>query len=84
VISCLLAILFRNYYQSHTFLQFCLTSASVVMAGDVELNCLIVEVALKALLPTLFAKNDILNVTGMDSEGLFGSLQLPASQLRLR
>lgn len=34
------------------------------MAGDVELNCLqerIVEVALKALLPTLFAKNDIMN-----------------------
>jgi len=25
---------------SHTFRQFCLTSASVVMAGDVELNCL--------------------------------------------
>jgi hypothetical protein len=33
------------------------------MAGDVELNCLqelVVDVALKALLPTLFAKNDIL------------------------
>ena len=43
------------------------------MAGDVELNCLqcgIVDVALKALLPTLLAKNDILNVTGMDNEGL--------------
>ena len=43
------------------------------MAGDVELNCLaqgIVDVALKALLPTLLAKNDILNVTGMGNEGL--------------
>jgi hypothetical protein len=34
------------------------------MAGDVELNCLqelIVDFALKALLPTLLAKKDILN-----------------------
>lgn len=48
-----------------TLWQFCLISASEFMAaGDVELNCLrveIVDVALKALLPTLFAKNDILD-----------------------
>lgn len=48
-----------------TLRQFCLTSARVLMAaGVVELNCLkaeIVDVALKALLPTLFAKNAILD-----------------------
>jgi hypothetical protein len=49
------------------------------MAGDVELNCLqelIVEVALKAFLPTLFAKNDMLQWLVLDGEGLSGSLQL--------
>lgn len=39
-VSCSLYNLIVRYSWSHTFRQFCLTSASVVMAGDVELNCL--------------------------------------------